>query len=447
MRDYYEKIILYPVLFFMAMNLFYIIAAEYFFISRAALNVDYVLVILIGSMIHPVAGCLLAVIAYLSDTLMAVQGIYFFDFHTSLPALGDAPGLALLESPLVLFVGLSSLAVGIAGYKASARRPGRGGVIVSLLLVVGVLGADVANGTGKLVEAAPGLGINIGTSQMANVTLLALRGPREISTPVPVDSAAAGRLDPDLTARTPTPVLLVLVESWGQTRDAAKGDALLQRLLVPALADRYSVNRGTVPFQGATTDAEFRELCGVMANFRSALAVQVEDCLPARFLQAGYDVQAFHGYRATLFDRQTWYSRLGFQTMHFMEARSGPRCGLVFKGQCDRDILTGIGNLLKSHRDQKLFIYYLSLNSHLPGSPALAEGSVLRCEAGDDRQVCLLDQIQENFFAALGAVLTDPEVPPVHVLLVGDHAPPMATITSRMQFSQKVVPFLELLPR
>jgi hypothetical protein len=104
-------------------------------------------------------------------------------------------------------------------------------------------------------------------------------------------------------------------------------------------------------------------------------------------------------------------------------------------------------DLMRRSKEKKTFVYFLTLNTHLPNDAALADGSPAVCPDTATDKVCTLLKAHENFFAGLAGLLKDPTLPPIHIVLVGDHAPPFADLKSRQKFSDKVVPFLEIVPK
>src|SRR5207245_1958944 len=114
-------------------------------------------------------------------------------------------------------------------------------------------------------------------------------------------------------------VVLVIVESLGRTKDSTGDSATFAPLLSEAVRRQYVVRVGTVPFHGATTSGELRELCGVAADYRAVNRVNLQDCLPARLQTGGFHTVALHGYSGAFFDRYAWYPRLGFQEILFAE--------------------------------------------------------------------------------------------------------------------------------
>jgi phosphoglycerol transferase MdoB-like AlkP superfamily enzyme len=74
-----------------------------------------------------------------------------------------------------------------------------------------------------------------------------------------------------------------------------------------------------------------------------------------------------------LFKRGLWYPNIGFEKREFekdLRQAGARRCGGVFAGACDRDIPAHIGNTLRA-AEKPTFLYWLTLNSHLPVPPGL----------------------------------------------------------------------------
>jgi phosphoglycerol transferase MdoB-like AlkP superfamily enzyme len=124
------------------------------------------------------------------------------------------------------------------------------------------------------------------------------------------------------------------------------------------------------------------------------------------------------------------------------------KCGGVFPGACDRDIPAMISERLKSSGG-KQFIYWLTLNSHIP-VPASDKLRTKDCErfdpvlARDHAMICRLFSMWNDTNEELGAILTDPDLPPTDVLIVGDHAPPFFDRSQRSQFDSERVPWVLL---
>lgn len=266
----------------------------------------------------------------------------------------------------------------------------------------------------------------------------------------PVDSAMQRALVTGKNAPFDGNIVLVLVESWGDTTRAPNvTQAILAPLLSTQITARYDIERGAVPFHGSTTHAELRELCGVNGNFRQISTRQ--HCLPERFQQRGYAVHAFHGFAAEMFARDRWWQRIGIptQNMHFQSqlqpAFPERNCGIAFRGLCDRDVIASAGQLLRT--SQKTFVYILTLNSHLPIHIEPQVQRRISCSRLhlDDNQCPLVASWREVMEAV--AQQAGGPIQPTQFVIVGDHAPPLWSLSSSALFAQKTVPYIILTPR
>jgi len=245
-------------------------------------------------------------------------------------------------------------------------------------------------------------------------------------------------------------VVLIIVESWGLPFPTGANELITSNLM--NLQDHYIVNTGSVPFQGGTTYAELRELCNAAADYKSIIAAR--DCLPQRLSRNGYKVIGLHGFSSKMFDRNLWWPKIGINNFEFAQQLSekglGTRCGAVFKGVCDHDIARLIHERLISTRD-KQFIYWLTLNTHLPLPRDGLPKSTFECRqfggSGDIHDDCRLAQFQKGFMDNIAAILSDANLPPTEFLLVGDHAPPFGDVVIRARYDNSLVPYIHLIPK
>ena len=251
-------------------------------------------------------------------------------------------------------------------------------------------------------------------------------------------------------------VVLIVVESWGLPLDAHLAQALTAPYDDPRFTRKYKVSYGAVPFTGLTVPGEARELCHSTLGFGilHASAGTVEQCLPAFFHARGYRNLAVHGYVGQLFYRATWYPNLGFDRSWFgpdLEKLGLPSCRGGFPGICDASIAGWIGSsLLSEERDKPKFIYWVTLNSHLPepAHPDLPDDGVCATqpELQSSAALCtwfrLVRAVHQSVQqAALGATAR-----PTVFVLVGDHAPPFGDPHLRAEFSSTQVPYVMLTP-
>jgi len=245
-------------------------------------------------------------------------------------------------------------------------------------------------------------------------------------------------------------VVVVIVEGLGMPSAPAEKalfDADWDR---PNWRQHYEVSHGLVPYYGSTTNAELRELCGTWGQyFRFNFAEA--DCLPKTYRSAGYETVAMHAFDGSFFDRTRWYPLLGFERVQFktdLEAEGARPCGGVFPGACDNDIpILLTARLKKAEKPQ--FIYWLTLNTHLPviADPKLGTE---RCDLGDvnwrteNLQLCRMFLLHHQLADAIDRMVTDPALPPVDVLIVGDHMPPFTARDQRTRFRPREVPWILL---
>lgn len=245
-------------------------------------------------------------------------------------------------------------------------------------------------------------------------------------------------------------VVVILVEALGapvSPAARAQFDADWDR---PEWRRRYDVQDGLVPYFGATTSGEMRELCGRW-KLDESVPFGPSECLPQRMRQAGYQTTALHGFGGALFDRRQWWARAGFEHIAFgaeVERAGARHCGGVFPGACDTDVPAEIDALLK-HADRPQFIYWVTLNSHLP---VIADASLGTADcrlggaalAAESPLLCPLFEVHHRLADAITRMAMDPSLPPTDFLIVGDHMPPFFAREARMRFDPRHVPWILL---
>jgi hypothetical protein len=264
-------------------------------------------------------------------------------------------------------------------------------------------------------------------------------------------SSAATQTRFDGLAKDGNHLLIVMVEAMGLPHDPALQAKLTRRWREADISRVYNVEFGSSPFWGSTTYGEMRELCGRWGDYHELMDAPDGKCLPARLAAQGYRTTAIHGFDQSFFKRTKWYPNAGFQQMEFREellGRGAEKCGGVFPGACDRDVPATIAQRLKTAKE-KQFIYWLTLNSHIP-VPASEQLRTKECDrfdpvlARDHAMICRLFSLWNDTNQGLAAMLTDPDLPPTDVLIVGDHAPPFFNRSQRSQFDSERVPWVLL---
>jgi hypothetical protein len=95
------------------------------------------------------------------------------------------------------------------------------------------------------------------------------------------------------------------------------------------------------------------------------------------------------------------------------------------------------------------FVYWLTLNSHLPivENRELGTENCSRLGGRMDEEfpmVCRLFAVWEDTADALVRTVNRPDFPSTHILIVGDHMPPLTHQRSRLQFEPDRVPWILL---
>src|SRR5690606_3486330 len=144
-----------------------------------------------------------------------------------------------------------------------------------------------------------------------------------------------------------------------------------------------------------------RELCGVYPNYFNLASVTdgFDDCLPNRLKKLGYSTSAIHGAVGTMYDRVRWYPRAGFEIMTFYESREWAGRCYSFPGACDIEIFQVVKEQLSV--EGKLFVYWLTLNSHSTYDLRDVSKYVFDCrayEVAEDTQSCRNLKLQAQFF-------------------------------------------------
>lgn len=251
-------------------------------------------------------------------------------------------------------------------------------------------------------------------------------------------------------------LVVVLVESWGLGSDPKVQRSIVHPYDQADLLARYSISYGTVPFNGGTVAGEARELCGSKMGIEIMNAPEevLRGCLPARLASLGYHTVSLHGMTGQIFSRSSWYKPIGFQEQWFKDGlrREGlPDCAGAFDGICDSSIGEWIERRLGNAMANPEFIYWVTLNSHLPvpvpsGLPT-AVSCTFASSLTQDPALCSWYQLVYNVHDSISKIAVGRLARPTIFVVVGDHAPPFAKPELRSQFSNAGVPYVILVPR
>jgi phosphoglycerol transferase MdoB-like AlkP superfamily enzyme len=244
-------------------------------------------------------------------------------------------------------------------------------------------------------------------------------------------------------------VLLVLVESMGEPKNTELKAWMVDQLLGKEIIRRWTADTGLERFRGTTTYGELRTLCGLVGAYSSLSASDAERCIPVKMLGHGYQTFALHGFDLRMFDRKTWWPKIGLRPWINVLGGSNSKvnCNISFPGICDSDVLY---EAAKQADSPNRFVYALTLDTHLPLSnhrenPPVELSNICAKHKIDDASCRHLAGIGKVLYT-LRRNLEQMKTPPL-VAVVGDHAPPFLSDLSRSAFNERMVPYFILRPR
>lgn len=249
------------------------------------------------------------------------------------------------------------------------------------------------------------------------------------------------------------PIVLIIVESLGVFNDASLQKTLTPSLIKKDILQKYKVTFETIPYWGSTNYGEFRELCGIRMKHYGLL--NIPECLPQYLKKTGFYTTAIHGFEGNFYDRNNWYSVLAFDEILFKPELEklgySKMCGKGFLGICDTSIIDLIHKrLIDSSPQNRPFIYWMTLNTHLPVSEEYVSDSKYDCDRNpvtrDNHLICLQNKGLYKLFDELSKIIADPELPKTKFIITGDHTPPFKEKTTKDLYNGSRVPAITLEP-
>ena len=448
--------------------------------SRAVINVEYLLIAALERYMSRVMLGVVLGMALMMDVLITFAPVFNFGPAEIVAAVqeivhfrGRAVGMAV---GVVLFI--AALAAAVVRFRgkprADAATPWRvirmcGAVAVSAFAL------DIANGTNVVLWRANTIvDLDVATSMFASDYVRGIGSFPKYGQQVDAATDDLRLAVEDATAESwsgPKKIVLVVLESMGLPKGTTEAE-MWAPFMNEAISKRYELRTGKVPFLGATTAGEFRELCGIRMTHLAVRRAPLPPCLPGQLKSLGYETFAMHGYNGMLFQRLEWYPRLGFDRIVFDDELSKipdiAKCGRLFHGACDSSAVSIVRNELTRNPEQRQFVYWLTLSTHFPlGSADYdSEGCNAVGSAGRIPLVCQLWTALWPSLTGLAEIAADTTVAPAWYIIVGDHMPPQLLPEGynhpsypprdrqrpsrfqedRLAFSTMEVPYLELRP-
>ncbi len=448
--------------------------------------VEYAIVGVLALYLPRIVSAILLFVMITIDMICAVCETYFLtpvECLTNLNSLDKTSGLRTLEIGLVfLFTFCLMLIAAMWPVKKMSQGERRKALAALLLFIVGCISVDaitlirtkgfIPNPTkpsgGDATKLVSYHEIRLSRRTLVRLLTLAASDRRldqfERSlnaSGAPIQSASSLGLGYEKLAalsddQEKPNIVLVLLESWGLAADADLRTALVEPYTQPALLAKYEEKTGTVPFYGPTVGGEGRELCGSRIGFKlmTMAAEDLHACLPNQLASKGYHTLSVHGLDGHMFKRSDWYPRAGFEEDVFrddLEQENLPDCVGAFTGTCDAAIGDWIAHRLDMAKPKPDFVYWVTLNSHLPVPVPSPLQNGASCAAitslAGKASLCSWYQLVENVHRSVVKLALSKLARPTVFIIVGDHAPPFGEPDIRRGFSQAVVPYMVLLPR
>ena len=431
------------------------------------INLEYLLIGALGVILPRSAVFVLLLIGSLADFAYSVCYTYQFSLENLLSSLRYLPLLPmnrLLEGLVFLAVGiLFSFALALVRPLPQKRLWTAGGLLACVVIITPI---DILCGQNPIWHKDVALSpyrvtrSPIFTLGVREVAARFINKKERQAGDAPMRSASSSVISFFNSKRKPEEspnFVLIVVESWGLALDSHLAQQLTAPYDDPYITMKYDVSHGTVPFTGLTVPGEARELCQSTIAFGILNAPQelVEKCLPAFFHARGYQNLAIHGYVGQMFYRSNWYSRVGFDRTWFgpdLHKIGLPNCRGAFPGICDASIAGWIGgSLLSANQGKPQFIYWVTLNSHLPvpAHPDISDDGVCTTqpELRNSTALCSWFRLVRVVHQSVQQAALEANARPTVFILVGDHAPPFGDPKLRAEFSGTEVPYVILTPR
>ncbi len=454
-----KSTVLYTAFFVLVPNLFFIILSQFIFVTRTDINFDYLFVGFLFYFFKFPLGYLLFVLIFTLDALFSILPGFHFTDSSILRSLQYIFQMNI--SYVYIFIPIILVVLYFILKKIKTLATKRSAWICLILMFIIVIFDLIFEKRIGFEDKKPLITYNVSGSTIHKV-LLNLKyifDTRGEMTAHPIAESASSMIFENLPNQAlPNRIVYIVIESIGYFHEEAANALQFRAFDNPELLNRYEQYTGLIPFKGSTVPAEIRELCQLEIDtvHPSLKEMSAQRCLVAQLQEQGFNTLAFHGYSGTFFNRLEWYPNLGFDEIFFINELDDllvedSRCGKgIFSGVCDTDILKIIHQRLLDESLEKEFIYWLTLNTHLPLPPA-STVSHFDCNQAQalrlDQDICTSVALHDQLFNQLVDVLIDSKLPPTLVVLVGDHTTPFISLDARDSLISGMVPYIILWPK
>jgi len=254
--------------------------------------------------------------------------------------------------------------------------------------------------------------------------------------------------------------MLIVVESWGELKDAKLQNELNVWIAKKFESKGYEVSAGKSRYYGSTVAAGLREMTntkgdyGYYLNHKSA-ETPFRSIFDEKKLQ-GYETFGFHPYTGLMFLRSIWWKNLGIQNLYFREQ-------YLLENSTKKNLVNGEANYFPSIKDeiffdyvldktkktQKKFVYFLTVNSHIPYNAIGNDHSPMN--QFDVSKMDITSQAKNQLIHIKNLLeYFSQKIEPKDwnkILIVGDHAPPFLIKKDRNFYVDGKVPYLLITKR
>lgn len=427
------------VLFFGATGLLLALAGRY--LGNSSIPLLHLDLLLLAPFLRRRFGLALMLLSLLTEAARVVQGLFGFDqLFVSVPLLihnlTAFPVTYVLQLAVLLaaFVGSLALVLRLLPPLTWSIRPWP-----ALAALAVIVGAKAAEDHTKQNLVGTSFGYLAGQMTFSNMFNKGYTVPGGAV----VDHPALAAAEEALSARQN--LWLIVVESLGLPNDPALRRALLAPLLDAAdLHANYDIQHGKLSSVGSTIHGEIRALCGgTLAH--GLFDDGNHDCLPLRMASAGYSTQAIHANAASVYGRNIWYRKIGFQqysagdTEPALTGNVGKRWGTLLDGET----ITWASSTAFAPGHPH-FNYLLTVSTHLPAEPLPGATPVDGCIEKATAHACLHLANLRLVISQLAQAARDQT--DTVIVMIGDHPPPFVSPGSRAAFSSTDVPWIKLRP-
>lgn len=233
---------------------------------------------------------------------------------------------------------------------------------------------------------------------------------------------------------------LIIIESWGIPINNEEIEDQLQPIK-QSKKIKLSHIEETV-YSGSTVEAELRELCGVRpSDYQFREIPDYVQCIPKSLSEKGFKTIAIHAGKGDFYNRDKWYPSAGFQEIFFYskEEKKYRKC-YSWPGFCDIDIIPFFFEKIKS--ENKIFAYWLTLNSHMPYDARdlkimrRSDCNAINIDSQSPR--CINHLLIKEFLGELAEYIKEnsEELKGLEIIITGDHKPPFFQETYRNQYKR-----------